>query len=63
MKAWRVKRQAPPLVAYLGGAGQEAIREAPRQGDLLRDEISPAVFTSPTGEQVMGLFDQAVRLT
>jgi hypothetical protein len=63
MKAWRVKRQAPPLVAYLGGAGQEAIREAPRQGDLLRDEIGPAVFTSPTGEQVMGLFDQAVRLT
>jgi hypothetical protein len=62
MGAWQVKRLASPLVAYLGSAGEEALRDAPRPGDLYVDEIGPALFTSPDGRQSVGLFDQARRL-
>ncbi|HIE39390.1 MAG TPA: hypothetical protein EYP77_10055 [Anaerolineae bacterium] len=60
--AWRARRLAPPLVAHLGPAGQEALRDEPRPGDLLRDEIGPALFTSPEGEEVVGFLEQARRL-
>lgn len=60
--AWHVQRLAPPLVAYLGSAGQEALRNEPRPGDLYRDEIGPALFTAPRGRKVVGFWEQARRL-
>lgn len=61
-ESWNVQRLAPPLVACLGLAGQEEIRDEPRPDDLYRDDIGPALFTSPQGEQVTGFLDQARRL-
>lgn len=63
LDAWQVQRLAPPLTAYLGPAGQEALRGAPRPGDLYRDDIGPALFTAPGGKRVVGFWDQARRLT
>jgi len=63
LAAWQVRRLAPPLVAYLGPAGQEELRDAPRQGDLYEDKIGPAVFTSQQGDEIVGFWDQARRLT
>ncbi|MGD1995030.1 MAG: hypothetical protein PVI59_17690, partial [Anaerolineae bacterium] len=60
---WFVHRLAPPLVAYLGPPGQEALRDEPRPGDLFRDEIGPARFTAPHGEKIVGFWEQARRLT
>ena len=60
--AWQVQRLAPPLVAYLGLAGQEALRDEPRPGDLYRDDIGPALFTAPHGREIVGFWDQARRL-
>lgn len=62
LEAWHVQRLAPPLVAYLGVAGQEALRYEPRPGDLYRDEIGPALFTASHGRKVVGFWDQARRL-
>ena len=59
---WRARRMVPPLVAHLGPAGQEDLREEPRPGDLLRDEIGPALCTSPDGEEFVGFLEQARRL-
>lgn len=60
---WFVHRLAPPLVAYLGPPGQEALRDEPRPGDLFRDDIGPARFTAPHGEKIVGFWEQARRLT
>jgi hypothetical protein len=60
--SWHVQRLASPLVAYLGQAGQEAIRDEPQPDDLYRDDIGPALFASPQGEQVVGFLDQSRRL-
>ena len=60
---WHVKRLAPPFEVYLGPAGQETLRNVPRPGDLYLDEIGPAHFISPEGEQVVGFLDQARGLT
>jgi hypothetical protein len=60
--AWQVRRLAPPLVAYLGVAGQETLRDAPIPGDLYRDDIGPVVFTAPHGDQLVGFLEQARRL-
>lgn len=60
--AWRMQRLAPPLVAYLGPAGQETLRDEPRPGDLYQDEIGPALFTAPNGRKIVGFWDQARRL-
>ena len=54
LAAWQVRRMAPPLVAYLGPAGQEELRGAPQPGDLYEDKIGPAVFTSRQGEKIVG---------
>jgi hypothetical protein len=60
---WHVKRLAPPFEVYLGPAGQETFRSGPRPGDLYLDEIGPAHFTSPEGEQVIGFLERARGLT
>jgi hypothetical protein len=60
--AWQMQRLAPPLVAYLGPAGQETLRDEPRPGDLYRDEIGPALFTPPRGRKIVGFWEQARRL-
>jgi hypothetical protein len=60
--AWHAQRLAPPLVAYLGPAGQEALRNEPGPGDLYRDEIGPALFTAPHGRKLVGFWEQARRL-
>jgi hypothetical protein len=62
MRTWHVKRLASPLVFYLGPAGEEAIRDAPRPGDLYVDTLGPALFISPEGERIVGLVEQARRL-
>ena len=59
---WQVQRLAPPLVAYLGPAGQEAMRNEPAPGDLYRDDIGPVLFTAPHGSKVIGFWEQARRL-
>lgn len=59
---WTARRIAPPLVGYLGPAGQEAMRLTPQPGDLLRDELGPALFTSPDGERQIGFLEQAEAL-
>jgi len=59
LATWHVQRIAPPLVGYLGPAGQEEMRTEPRPGDLLRDELGPALFTSPEGERLIGFLEQA----
>ena len=58
----QAQRLAPPLVAYLGPAGQETLRDGPRPGDLYRDDIGPALFTAPDGSQIVGFVEQARRL-
>lgn len=63
LAAWQIRRLAPPLVAYLGPAGQEQLRDAPRQGDLYEDKIGPMLFTSRQGGEVVGFLEQARRLT
>ena len=63
LAAWQVRRPAPPLVAYLGVAGQETLRDEPIPGDLYRDDIGPVVFTAPHGDQLVGFLEQARRLT
>lgn len=60
---WHVHRPVTPLVVHLGPPGHEEIRETPQAGDLFRDELGPAVFTSPQGEELTGLLEQARRLT
>jgi hypothetical protein len=60
--AWHVQRLAPPLVTHLGQAGQEAIRDEPQPGDLYRDDIGPALFTSSQGKQIVGFLEQSRRL-
>lgn len=62
LEPWMFSRIAEPLVGYLGPAGHEAFRPAPQPGDLLRDELGPARFTSPEGEQFTGFLEQARRL-
>jgi hypothetical protein len=55
---WRVHRLAPPLVTYMGGPGQETIRDAPEPGDWGRDQFGPALYQSSTGEQIVGFFEE-----
>lgn len=57
--AWRVRRLTPPLVGYLGRAGKEEFRDEPLPGDLLRDQVGPALFISPESEQFTGILEQA----
>lgn len=59
---WIVRRIAPPLVGYLGPGGQEAMRTTPQPGDLLRDELGPALFITPEGEERIGFLEQAEAL-
>ncbi len=54
---WQAQPLAEPLVVYYGVAGEEEVRAAPRAGDLLRDTIIPASFTSPEGESFTGFVD------
>jgi hypothetical protein len=63
METLDVQRLAPPLTAFLGTAGQETIRDAPRPEDLYSDCIGPALFLFPDGKQVAGFMDQARRLS
>ena len=63
LAAWQVRRLAPPIVAYLGQAGQEELRGTPQPGDLYEDKIGPAVFTARQGEKIVGFVEQARRLT
>lgn len=60
--AWRVRRIAPPLIAYAGPPGQEGVRNAPQAGDLYRDEIGPATYTDQAGREFAGFMDQARRI-
>ncbi len=62
LEPWTFARIAEPLVGYLGPAGHEAFRTIPQPGDLLRDELGPARFISPTGEPFTGFLEQARRL-
>lgn len=62
LEPWTFARIAEPLVGYLGPAGHEAFRPAPRPGDLLRDELGPARFVSPDGKPHPGFLEQARRL-
>ncbi|MCX7854693.1 MAG: hypothetical protein N2556_01720 [Anaerolineae bacterium] len=62
LEPWTFARMAGPLVGYLGPAGHEAFRPAPQPGDLLRDELGPARFTSPEGEPFTGFLEQARRI-
>lgn len=54
---WAIRRLATPLIVYYGNAGEEDVRSAALEGDLLRDEIAPALFISPTGEKLVGFLD------
>lgn len=56
--SWEFQRIASPLIWHLGQAGIESVRETLQAGDLLREETGPARFTSPSGETVIGFFDQ-----
>jgi len=62
MEAWRVRRSAPPLVAYLGPAGHESFRDAPVPGDLLQDEMGPVLAIAPDGKGYPGFMEQARRI-
>ncbi|MBC7226631.1 MAG: hypothetical protein H5T61_05300 [Thermoflexales bacterium] len=62
LEPWMFARIARPLVGYLGPAGHEAFRPAPQPGDLLRDELGPACFTSPEGKRHIGFLEQARRI-
>ena len=62
LDTWQARRQVPPIVAQLGLAGQEAIRNTPQAGDLYRDETGPAIFTSPQGEELVGFVEYARRI-
>jgi hypothetical protein len=57
--AWRARRLTPPLVGYLGPSGKEELRDEPLPGDLLRDQVGPALFTSPERKQFTGILEQA----
>jgi len=59
---WTFERLGPAGISYLGRAGQEAVRAEASAGDLFVDKIGPAVFTSPTGEKIVGFWDEARRL-
>lgn len=54
---WTLRRLAEPLRTYYGIAGQEEVRTSARAGDLLQDEISPALCTAPDGENFIGFLD------
>lgn len=56
--SWEFHRIASPLVWHLGQAGVESVRDVVQPGDLLREETGPARFTTPTGETLIGFFDQ-----
>ncbi len=62
MGAWQVRRSVPPLVAYLGPAGQEAFRDAPMPGDLLQDKMGPVLAIAPDGREYPGFMEQARRI-
>jgi hypothetical protein len=55
---WKVERLVPPLISHYGRGGEEAIRDHSEPGDFLKDEIGPALYTGPQGEQIVGIFDQ-----
>jgi hypothetical protein len=59
---WLFQRLSPPLVAYLGLAGHEDLRDTPQPGDLYRDDIGPVQFTAPDGRKMIGFLEQARRL-
>ena len=59
---WTFTRLGPAGVSYLGQAGAEAARPDPQPGDLYKDEIGPALFTSATGKTVVGFWDEATRI-
>jgi hypothetical protein len=59
---WSFERLVPAGIPYLGRAGQEAVRAESTAGDRFIDKIGPAVFTSPTGEEIVGFWDEARRL-
>lgn len=56
--SWEFQRITSPLIWHLGRAGVEWVSDAPQAGDLLREETGPVRFTSPSGETVIGFFDQ-----
>ena len=62
METLSVQRLAPPLMAFLGAAGRETIRDASRPEDLYQDCIGPALVLFPDGKQVVGFVEQARRL-
>lgn len=59
---WTFEWIGEPGISYLGPPGEEAVRSAPAEGDLFKDRIGPARFTSPTGKQVIGFWDLATRI-
>ena len=63
LAAWQARRLAPPLVAYLGPAGQEELRDTAGPGDLYEDRIGPLVYTPEQGDEIVGFLEQARRLT
>lgn len=62
LEPWAMERVGPRLVLYLGPAGHEEMRDEPRAGDLLRDEIGPVRYTSSSGEEIMGFLEQTRKL-
>jgi hypothetical protein len=59
VEKWTFEHLIPPSVSYLGQGGEEAVRSTPRPGDLFKDEIGPVLFTSPTGERIVGFMERA----
>ena len=59
MEKWTFERLTPPSVWYLGKGGNEFVRSEPQPGDLFKDEIGLAVFTSSEGERVVGFIERA----
>lgn len=58
LSSWDAHRLAPPLVAYLGGPGRETFRDTPEPGDWGRDAFGPALYTSTTGEPIVGFLEE-----
>ncbi len=57
------QRIAEPMTAYLGRAGEEAFRRHPQEGDLLRDQLGPAIYTfGPGKEKITGFLEEARKL-
>lgn len=62
LNRWTVRRLVKPVAVFLGPAGFEEVRNVARPGDLMRDELGPAVFTSAEGVMLTGFWEHGKEL-